>query len=66
MREVDVVVVGAGIVGLAVAAACARSGRSVLTLESEEDIARGVTSRNSEILHAGIYYPADSLKARLF
>ena len=65
MRDVDVVVVGAGVVGLAVAAACARSGRSVLTLESDGDIARGVTSRNSEILHAGIYYPADSLKARL-
>lgn len=61
----DVVVVGAGVVGLAVAAACAEDGRSVLVLEAEPGIARGVTSRNSEVVHAGIYYPADSLKTAL-
>jgi L-2-hydroxyglutarate oxidase LhgO len=62
--DADVVVVGAGVVGLAVAAALARSGRSVLVLERDEGIARGITSRNSEIIHAGIYYPHGSLKAQ--
>ncbi|MFK7898482.1 MAG: NAD(P)/FAD-dependent oxidoreductase [Myxococcota bacterium] len=60
----DVAVIGAGVVGLAVAAAAARRGRSVLILESESGIARGVTSRNSEVVHAGIYYPQESLKAQ--
>jgi L-2-hydroxyglutarate oxidase LhgO len=63
--EVDVAVVGGGVVGLACAASLARSGRSVLVLERGEGIARGVTSRSSEVLHAGLYYPPDSLKARL-
>jgi L-2-hydroxyglutarate oxidase LhgO len=61
----DVAIVGAGVVGLAIGAALARTGRSVLVLERESGIARGVTSRNSEVIHAGIYYPRDSLKARL-
>ena len=61
----DVVVIGAGIVGLACAAALAGRGRSVLVLERREAIAREITSRNSEVLHAGIYYPSDSLKAQL-
>jgi len=59
----DVVIVGAGVVGLAIAARLASDDRSVLILEREPGIARGVTSRNSEVIHAGIYYPADSLKA---
>jgi L-2-hydroxyglutarate oxidase LhgO len=58
-----VLIVGAGVVGLAIAAALARAGRSVLVLEQLAGIARGVTSRNSEVIHAGIYYPRDSLKA---
>lgn len=61
----DVVVIGAGVVGLAIAAKLARQGRSVLILERETGIARGITSRNSEVIHAGIYYPAESLKARM-
>lgn len=61
----DVVIVGAGVIGLATAAALARPGRSVLVLEREAAVARGITSRNSEVVHAGLYYPADSLKARL-
>ncbi len=61
----EAVVVGAGVVGLAVAAALARSGRSVLVLERESGIARGITSRNSEVVHAGLYYPRESLKAEL-
>lgn len=61
----DVVVVGAGVVGLAIAARLASPSSSVLILEREPGIARGVTSRNSEVIHAGIYYPAASLKATL-
>ncbi len=63
--EVDVLVVGAGVVGLAAGAALARRGRSVLVLERREAIARETTSRNSEVIHAGLYYPEGSLKARL-
>jgi len=63
-RELDVVVVGAGVVGLAVAAALARAGRSVVVLERNEDIAREVTRRNSGVGHAGSYYPEGTWKAR--
>ncbi|OED39933.1 FAD-dependent oxidoreductase [Chromatiales bacterium (ex Bugula neritina AB1)] len=62
---VQTVVVGAGVVGLACAAALARSGREVLVLESEASIGQGVSSRNSEVIHAGIYYPPGSLKAEV-
>jgi len=61
----DVVVIGAGVIGLAAAAALSRAGRSVLLLERESGIARGITSRNSEVIHAGLYYPTGSLKAEL-
>jgi len=62
---VDCVVIGAGVVGLAAARALAMSGREVLVLESGRSIGTGTSSRNSEVIHAGIYYPAGSLKARL-
>jgi L-2-hydroxyglutarate oxidase LhgO len=65
MDEVECVVIGAGAVGLAVARALARSGREVLILEKESLIGSGTSSRNSEVIHAGIYYPKGSLKARL-
>ncbi len=61
----DVVVIGAGVIGLAVAAALSKADRSVLILERDVGIARGITSRNSEVIHAGIYYPTRSLKAEL-
>jgi L-2-hydroxyglutarate oxidase LhgO len=64
-READVVVVGAGVVGLAVAARLARAGRSVLVIERREAVARETTSRNSGVVHAGLYHPAGSLKTRL-
>ncbi|MBN8874509.1 MAG: NAD(P)/FAD-dependent oxidoreductase [Rhodospirillales bacterium] len=64
MEDVDCVVVGAGVVGLAVARALALSGREVIVLEAEEGIGTGTSSRNSEVIHAGIYYPANSLMAR--
>lgn len=65
MESVDAVVVGAGVVGLAVARALAFAGREVLVLEAEEAFGTQTSSRNSEVIHAGIYYPQDSLKATL-
>ena len=63
--DADVVVVGAGVVGLACAAALARRGRSVVVIERHGRIGQEITSRNSEVVHAGLYYPKESLKARL-
>lgn len=63
--QVQSVVIGAGVVGLAVARALAQSGREVIVLEAADAIGTGTSSRNSEVIHAGIYYPAGSLKARL-
>ncbi|MHB0664700.1 NAD(P)/FAD-dependent oxidoreductase [Roseomonas mucosa] len=60
----DCVVAGAGVVGLAVARSLALAGREVLLLEAAEAIGTGTSSRNSEVIHAGIYYPAGSLMAR--
>jgi L-2-hydroxyglutarate oxidase LhgO len=65
VAEVDVGVVGGGVVGLACAAALARRGRSVVVLERHERFGSETTSRNSEVVHAGLYYPPGSLKARL-
>ncbi|MCS7003060.1 MAG: NAD(P)/FAD-dependent oxidoreductase, partial [Dehalococcoidia bacterium] len=63
--DVDVVVIGAGVVGLACAAALARPSRSVLTLERGPTFGHGASSRNSEVVHSGVYYQPGSLKARL-
>lgn len=65
MEQIDAVVIGAGVVGLAVGRALALTGREVIVLEAENAIGTGTSSRNSEVIHAGIYYPAGSLKARL-
>ncbi len=65
MDQVDCVVIGAGVVGLAAARALALSGREVLVLEGANAIGTQTSSRNSEVIHAGIYYPQDSLKALL-
>lgn len=65
MDKVDCVVIGAGVVGLAVARALAMAGREVVILESELAIGTGTSSRNSEVIHGGIYYPPGSLKAKL-
>src|SRR5205809_3714013 len=64
MDSLDCVVIGAGIVGLAVARAFALAGREVVILEAEDAIGTHTSSRNSEVIHAGIYYPQGSLKAR--
>ena len=63
--RVDCVVVGAGVVGLAIARALALQGREVIVLEAANAIGTGTSSRNSEVIHAGLYYPTGSLKARL-
>jgi len=65
MDRVRTIVVGGGVVGLAIAARLARDGGEVLVLEKGAEIGQGISSRNSEVIHAGIYYAANSLKARL-
>src|SRR5512134_1167161 len=65
LERCDCVVVGAGVVGLAVARELAIAGRDVLVLEAAETFGTGISSRNSEVVHAGLYYPPGSLKARL-
>lgn len=64
MESVDCIVIGAGVVGLAVARALALAGREVIVLEAAEGIGTETSSRNSEVIHAGIYYPANSFMAR--
>jgi L-2-hydroxyglutarate oxidase LhgO len=65
MDRVDAVVVGAGVIGLAIGRALALAGRDVLVLERERHFGTGTSSRNSEVIHAGLYYATGSLKARL-
>ena len=65
METVDAVVIGAGVVGLAVARQWALAGRAVLILEAEASFGTQTSARNSEVIHAGLYYPTGSLKARL-
>src|SRR5262245_13704729 len=62
--ETDVVIVGAGVIGLAIARAVAASGREVTVLEAASAFGTEISARNSEVVHAGIYYPVGSLKAR--
>ena len=64
MESVEAIVVGAGVVGLAIARALAMAGHEVVILEAEDAIGTHTSSRNSEVIHAGIYYPKGSLKAR--
>jgi L-2-hydroxyglutarate oxidase LhgO len=63
--DIDALVIGAGVIGLAVARSLAMAGREVVVLESAETIGTGTSSRNSEVIHAGIYYSPGSLKASL-
>ncbi len=65
MNDVDCIVIGAGVIGLAAARALARGGREVVILERERHFGMHTSSRNSEVIHAGIHYEPDSLKARL-
>jgi L-2-hydroxyglutarate oxidase LhgO len=65
MERIECVVIGAGVVGLALARELALAGREVVLLEAEDRFGTGTSSRNSEVIHAGMYYPSGSLKARL-
>lgn len=65
LERVDVAIIGGGVIGLAVARALACAGREVILLENERALGTHTSSRNSEVIHAGIYYPRGSLKARL-
>jgi L-2-hydroxyglutarate oxidase LhgO len=65
MERIDCLVVGAGVVGLGVARALAEAGREVIIVDAADAIGTGTSSRNSEVIHAGIYYPPGSLKATL-
>lgn len=67
MNEIDIecIVIGTGVVGLAIARRLALAGREVLVVETDAGIGTGISSRNSEVIHAGLYYPQASLKARL-
>ena len=65
MEKVDCVVIGAGVIGLAIARRLAMAGREVLVLERADAVGTETSARNSEVIHAGIYYPTNSLKARL-
>ncbi|UCH02503.1 MAG: NAD(P)/FAD-dependent oxidoreductase [Candidatus Bathyarchaeota archaeon] len=65
MENVDIIVIGAGVVGLAIASEITSRSRELYILEKEADYGLATSSRNSEVIHAGIYYPHDSLKAKL-
>ena len=65
INKIECAVIGAGVIGLAVARELALNGHEVIILEAESSIGTGTSSRNSEVIHAGIYYEPDSLKARL-
>src|SRR3954451_17309874 len=65
MDKAECVVIGAGVIGLPVARRLAQAAREVITLEAAEAIGTVTSSRNSEVIHAGIYYPAGSLMARM-
>jgi L-2-hydroxyglutarate oxidase LhgO len=65
LDSIDCLVIGAGVVGLAVARALARAGREVIVVEAESAFGTGTSSRNSEVIHAGIYYPTGLAKTRL-
>lgn len=65
MSDIDVAIIGAGVVGLAIGASAARRGRDVIVIESANAIGTETSSRNSEVIHAGLYYPPNSLKTKL-
>ena len=62
--DTDIAIIGAGVIGLAIASEMADNKLNIFILEKNESHGRGISSRNSEVIHAGIYYPPDSLKAK--
>jgi L-2-hydroxyglutarate oxidase LhgO len=65
MEEAEITIIGSGVVGLAIAAEIAEEGKEILVIERHEHFGQETSSRNSEVIHSGIYYPKDSLKAKL-
>lgn len=65
MDKVDIIIIGAGVIGLAIAERLASSGKEIVVVEKHDGFGREGSSRNSEVIHAGMYYPEDSLKAQL-
>lgn len=65
MEEVKITIIGAGVVGLAIAAEIAEESKGILVIERHKNFGQETSSRNSEVIHSGIYYPKDSLKAKL-
>lgn len=65
MQKTDIIIIGAGVVGLSIATALSRKSRNIIVLEKEKAFGQGPSSRNSEIIHSGIYYKKNSLKAKL-
>lgn len=65
MADIDVVIIGAGAVGLAIAANVAKQGKSTIIVDKNPSFGEEISSRNSEVIHAGMYYPTNSLKAKL-
>ncbi|MDD3627000.1 MAG: NAD(P)/FAD-dependent oxidoreductase [bacterium] len=65
MEKADIVIIGAGVVGLAVGAELVKAGKDVIIIERNNGFGRETSSRNSEVIHAGLYYPSESLKAKL-
>ena len=61
----DVVIIGAGVIGLAIAQKLSKSYSDILVIEKEKKFGQHISSRNSEVIHSGFYYPAGSLKAKL-
>lgn len=65
MDKVDIIIVGAGVLGLAIAERLSSRGKEIIIVEKHDGFGKEASSRNSEVIHAGLYYPKDSLKARL-
>ena len=65
MDKVDIIIIGAGVLGLAIAERLSSRGKEIIVVERHDGFGREASSRNSEVIHAGLYYPKDSLKARL-
>ena len=66
MERVEITIVGAGVIGLAIAAELSKEYSDIVVLERNSSFGQEASSRNSEVIHAGIYYPKDSLKARMW
>ena len=64
MEKVDIAIIGAGVIGLAIAERLSKFNKDIFVIEKENSFGQGISSRNSEVVHAGIYYPTESLKAK--